>query len=63
MSLSRRTFMKTAGIGGVGFLSAPLIAARGSEAGRGLEPWPGESGSSLAVPDRNASISQACLDA
>ena len=37
MSLTRRTFMKTAGIGGVGVLSAPLIAARGSEAARALE--------------------------
>src|SRR5688500_20274359 len=32
MAVSRRTFMKTAGISGVGLLSAPLIAARGSEA-------------------------------
>ena len=37
MAVSRRSFMKTAGIGGVGLLSAPLIAARGSEAARGPE--------------------------
>ena len=35
MSLTRRTFVKSAGLGGVGLLSAPLIAARGSEAARG----------------------------
>ena len=40
MSVSRRIFVKSAGIGGVGLLSVPLIAARGSEASRGavLEP-------------------------
>jgi histidinol-phosphate aminotransferase len=42
MSFSRRTFVKTAGIGGVGLLSAPLIAARGSEAARAIELAAGE---------------------
>src|SRR5688572_32253409 len=37
MAVSRRTFMKTAGISGVGLLSAPLIAARGSEAAHAPE--------------------------
>lgn len=32
MSVSRRTFVKTAGVAGLGALSVPLIAARGSEA-------------------------------
>ena len=32
MSLSRRNFVKAAGVGGIGVLTAPLIAARGSEA-------------------------------
>ena len=31
MSLSRRNFVKAAGVGGIGALTAPLIAARGSE--------------------------------
>lgn len=39
MPVSRRSFVKSAGVGGVGLLSAPLIAARGSEAARGAE-WP-----------------------
>lgn len=38
MSVSRRSFLRTAGVGGVGALSLPLIAARGSEGARGLEP-------------------------
>ena len=42
MSVTRRTFVKTAGIGGVGLLSAPLIAARGSEAARAIELSAGE---------------------
>ncbi len=37
MHLSRRTFVKTASVGGLGALTAPLIAARGSEASR--EPF------------------------
>lgn len=45
MHLSRRSFVKAAGIGGVGALTVPLIAARGSEALRELEGaapvWPG----------------------
>lgn len=32
MHLSRRSFVKSAGVGGLGALAAPLIAARGSEA-------------------------------
>src|SRR4051812_3431417 len=32
MSLTRRSFVKTAGVGGLGALTLPLIAARGSEA-------------------------------
>src|SRR5438034_706887 len=32
MGLTRRTFVKAAGVGGIGVLTAPLIAARGSEA-------------------------------
>lgn len=32
MFLSRRSFVKAAGVGGIGALTAPLIAARGSEA-------------------------------
>lgn len=35
MHLSRRNFVKAAGVGGIGALAAPLIAARGSEALRG----------------------------
>ena len=47
MGLSRRSFVKTASVGGVGALSIPLIAARGSEAMREFEgltfsPMPGE---------------------
>lgn len=38
MTFSRRTFVKTAGLG---IMSAPLIAARGSEALRGMEYLPG----------------------
>lgn len=34
MSVSRRSFVKAASVGGVGALSLPLIAARGSEASR-----------------------------
>lgn len=45
MSLSRRSFVKAAGVGGLGALTAPLIAARGSEALRdgilGYEPMAG----------------------
>ena len=37
MHLSRRSFVKTASVGGVGALSLPLIAARGSEAMREFE--------------------------
>lgn len=37
MHLSRRSFVKTASVGGIGALTAPLIAARGSEASR--EPF------------------------
>ncbi len=48
MHLSRRNFVKAASVSGVGALTAPLIAARGSEALRGpeLEPrvWPATSG-------------------
>ena len=40
VSLSRRTFLKSAGAGGVGVMALPLIAARGSEASRELERWP-----------------------
>src|SRR5947207_15297431 len=36
MSVSRRTFVKTAGVGGLGAFAAPLIGARGSEATREL---------------------------
>jgi histidinol-phosphate aminotransferase len=36
MGLSRRSFVKAAGAGGFGVLTAPLIAARGSEAAREL---------------------------
>src|SRR5438876_1184579 len=36
MSVSRRTFMKTAGTGGVAAFLTPVIGARGSEA---LRPW------------------------
>jgi histidinol-phosphate aminotransferase len=35
MHLSRRSFVKTASVGGLGALTVPLIAARGSEALRG----------------------------
>ena len=40
MTLSRRNFVRAAGVGGIGALATPLIAARGSEALRGawLEP-------------------------
>ncbi len=34
MSVSRRSFVKAASVGGIGALSIPLIAARGSEASR-----------------------------
>src|SRR5687768_3963889 len=34
MSVSRRSFVKAASVGGIGALSMPLIAARGSEASR-----------------------------
>ena len=34
MSVSRRSFVKAASVGGIGALSLPLIAARGSEASR-----------------------------
>jgi histidinol-phosphate aminotransferase len=43
MALSRRSFVKAASVGGVGALTLPLVAARGSEAARGMEPlvsWP-----------------------
>ena len=40
MAISRRSFVKAASVGGIGALTAPLIAARGSEALRGLEPLP-----------------------
>jgi histidinol-phosphate aminotransferase len=36
MSVSRRTFVKAAGVGGLGAFAAPLIAGRGSEATREL---------------------------
>jgi len=36
MPVSRRSFVKTAGVGGIGALTVPLIAARGSEAAREL---------------------------
>jgi len=36
MALSRRNFVKTASVGGIGALATPLIAARGSEA---LNAW------------------------
>lgn len=40
MPVSRRSFVKSAGVGSVGLLSAPLIGARGMEAERGYEaPW------------------------
>lgn len=42
--LSRRSFVKTASVGGIGALTAPLIAARGSEAMRESWPVPGEAG-------------------
>jgi histidinol-phosphate aminotransferase len=48
MRLSRRTFVKTAGLG---VMSAPLIAARGSEALRGFEIPPGASGSTPFASD------------
>jgi hypothetical protein len=32
MPVSRRSFVKAASVGGIGALTAPLIAARGSEA-------------------------------
>lgn len=40
MHLSRRSFVKAASVSGVGALTAPLIAARGSEALRGPELEP-----------------------
>ena len=39
MSVSRRSFLKSASVGGVGALSLPLIGARGSEAAREAEPF------------------------
>jgi histidinol-phosphate aminotransferase len=41
MPLSRRKFVKAASVGGLGALTAPLIAARGSEALRGALYEPG----------------------
>jgi histidinol-phosphate aminotransferase len=38
MSLSRRSFVRAAGLGGVGLLSTDFVAARGREAFAGLEP-------------------------
>ena len=54
MAVTRRTFVKTAGIGGVGLLSAPLIGARGSEAARAIEPSGGMPLTPLASESRGA---------
>jgi histidinol-phosphate aminotransferase len=54
MSLSRRSFMKTAGIGGAGLLTAPMIAARGSEASRAPLPAPATSLTPFASEGRAA---------
>ena len=54
MPVSRRTFMKTAGIGGAGLLSMPLIAARGSEAARATPLASGELPMPLASDVRGA---------
>ncbi|TMG82133.1 MAG: twin-arginine translocation signal domain-containing protein, partial [Betaproteobacteria bacterium] len=50
MFLSRRSFVKAASVGGIGALTAPLIAARGSEALRDgiLELLPPTSAAGLA---------------
>ena len=37
MPVSRRSFLKSAGVGGIGALTLPLVGARGSEASRELE--------------------------
>lgn len=56
MHLSRRSFVKTAGVGGLGALTVPLIAARGSEASR--EPFarflPGSPAGRFAWEERAA---------
>jgi histidinol-phosphate aminotransferase len=58
MSLSRRTFVKTVGVGGVGALAAPLVAARGHEALTGAvaagTPWPSDLRSALRVASPTA---------
>jgi len=41
MPVSRRSFLKSASVGGVGALTLPLIGARGSEASRELERFAG----------------------
>jgi histidinol-phosphate aminotransferase len=41
MALSRRNFVKAAGVGGIGALATPLIAARGAEALAGAWAEPG----------------------
>jgi histidinol-phosphate aminotransferase len=58
MFLSRRNFVKAAGVGGLGALTAPLIAARGSEALRDgifdTEPRPTSGIGSFASDERAA---------
>src|SRR5687768_15029525 len=57
MHLSRRSFVKTASVSGLGALTVPLIAARGSEALRGsvFEPYvPGGSGLGEFAPHERA---------
>ena len=58
MSVSRRSFVKAASVGGIGALTAPLIAARGSEALR--EAWM-PSVEPLASPAPFASEERAAL--
>jgi histidinol-phosphate aminotransferase len=52
MSVSRRSFLKSAGVGGVGALTLPLIAARGSEGARGMEFAAGEGLQPFAADER-----------
>jgi len=56
MTVTRRTFVKTAGVAGLGALSLPLIAARGSEALRDgiLDPNPLAARTGFAADERAA---------
>ena len=57
MILTRRSFVKAAGVGGIGALATPLIAARGSEALRDgilYSPVPAGSELSFAADERAA---------